>query len=146
MVSSIPIEYELFGKRFMLSSIPIKRKNIYNWMVSSIFIKWKNVYSFVWFQVIISNANDLYSVVWFQVFQLNMNYLGKVLCFQVFLSKEKKYIQLDGFKYFYQLQKCLHICMVPSIPIKYKWFVFSCMVLIFFYQIQIISTPLNSFK
>ena len=40
----------------------------------------------VWYQVFLSNTNNLHTVLWYQVFLSNTNNLCTVLWYQVFLS------------------------------------------------------------
>ena len=60
----------------------VKIVHIYIYLVVSLEL----LYIVVWFQIFLSNTNNLHTDVWFQVFQLNTNNLHTDLWFQVFQS------------------------------------------------------------
>ena len=54
-------------------------------MVSSIFLIIIIFKQWLWFQVFLSNTNDLPTIIWFQVILSKANSLYTILWFQVFL-------------------------------------------------------------
>ena len=62
-----------------------------------------NLHTVVWFQVFLSNTNNLHTVIWYQVFLSDTNNLHTVVWFQVFLSNKIIYTRLYDVKYSYQI-------------------------------------------
>ena len=55
----------------------------------------------IWFQVFLTNGNNLPMIIWFQVFLTNTNNLHTTLWFQAVLAKTKNLLNYS-FKYFCQ--------------------------------------------
>ena len=55
------------------------------------------LHTIIWFQVFLSNTNNLHTIIWFQVFLFNTNNFHIIVWFQVFLPKTNNLLaQLAG--------------------------------------------------
>ena len=65
-----------------------------------------NLHTILWYQVFLSNTNNLHTVIWYQVFLSNTNNLHTPIWYQVFLSNTSNLLSVVWFQVYHSGVEC----------------------------------------